>query len=45
MTSSSEGKPTSNPKFFALADWLRHHISPEDSSSGETAGLVHGDFA
>ncbi|KAF7834533.1 putative acyl-CoA dehydrogenase IBR3 [Senna tora] len=41
--STSEGKPASNPKMFALADWLRHHIPPEDSS-GATAGLVHGDF-
>ncbi|PIN12046.1 putative acyl-CoA dehydrogenase [Handroanthus impetiginosus] len=26
-----------------LADWLRQHIPPEDSS-GAAAGLVHGDF-
>ncbi|XP_028786959.1 probable acyl-CoA dehydrogenase IBR3 [Neltuma alba] len=43
IASTSEGKPASNPKMFALADWLRHHIPLEDSS-GATAGLVHGDF-
>ncbi|KAI9114020.1 hypothetical protein K1719_015271 [Acacia pycnantha] len=43
IASTSEGKPASNPKMFALVDWLRHHIPLEDSS-GATAGLVHGDF-
>lgn len=43
VASTSEGKPASNPKMFALIDWLRHHIPSEDSS-GATAGLVHGDF-
>ncbi|XP_027339424.1 probable acyl-CoA dehydrogenase IBR3 isoform X1 [Abrus precatorius] len=43
IASTSEGKPARNPKMFALVDWLQHQIPPEDSS-GETAGLVHGDF-
>lgn len=43
VASTSEGKPASNPKMFALIDWLRHQIPPEDSS-GATGGLVHGDF-
>ncbi|XP_054822134.1 probable acyl-CoA dehydrogenase IBR3 isoform X3 [Prosopis cineraria] len=43
IAATSEGKPASNPKMFALADWLRHHIPLEDSS-GAMAGLVHGDF-
>lgn len=28
---------------FALVDWLKRQIPPEDAS-GATAGLVHGDF-
>ncbi|KHN26530.1 probable acyl-CoA dehydrogenase IBR3 isoform X2 [Glycine soja] len=43
VASTSEGKPASNPKMFALIDWLRNQIPPEDSS-GATGGLVHGDF-
>ncbi|MCI12151.1 acyl-CoA dehydrogenase family protein, partial [Trifolium medium] len=43
VSSTNEGNPASNPKMFALIDWLRHHIPSEDSS-GATAGLVHGDF-
>ncbi|XP_047164617.1 probable acyl-CoA dehydrogenase IBR3 isoform X2 [Vigna umbellata] len=43
VASTSEGKPASNPKMFALIDWLRHQIPSEDSS-GATGGLVHGDF-
>ncbi|KAK2394920.1 Putative acyl-CoA dehydrogenase ibr3 [Trifolium repens] len=43
VSSTNEGKPASNPKMFALIDWLRQHIPSEDSS-GATAGLVHGDF-
>ncbi|TKY72574.1 acyl-CoA dehydrogenase IBR3 [Spatholobus suberectus] len=43
VASTSEGIPASNPKMFALVDWLRHQIPPEDSS-GATGGLVHGDF-
>ncbi|XWS46482.1 hypothetical protein CRYUN_Cryun14cG0071300 [Craigia yunnanensis] len=43
LASTSEGKPERNPKMFELVDWLRKNIPPEDSS-GETGGLVHGDF-
>ncbi|KAG5006004.1 hypothetical protein JHK85_024546 [Glycine max] len=32
VASTSEGKPASNPKMFALIDWLRNQIPPEDSS-------------
>ncbi|KAK7412923.1 hypothetical protein VNO78_04683 [Psophocarpus tetragonolobus] len=43
IASTNEGKPASNPKMFALVDWLQHQIPPEDSS-GAASGLVHGDF-
>ncbi|OIV91981.1 hypothetical protein TanjilG_06609 [Lupinus angustifolius] len=43
IASTSEGKPARNQKMFALIDWLKSQIPPEDSS-GATAGLVHGDF-
>lgn len=43
IASTSEGKPATNPKMFALVDWLKLNIPLEDSS-GATAGLVHGDF-
>ncbi|XP_027115984.1 probable acyl-CoA dehydrogenase IBR3 isoform X2 [Coffea arabica] len=43
LISTGEGKSERNPKMLELADWLRQHIPPEDSS-GTTTGLVHGDF-
>ncbi|XP_049403345.1 probable acyl-CoA dehydrogenase IBR3 [Solanum stenotomum] len=43
LLSTGEGKSRRNPKMLELVDWLRQHIPLEDSS-GETAGLVHGDF-
>ncbi|RAL46287.1 hypothetical protein DM860_016720 [Cuscuta australis] len=43
LLSTGVGKSERNQKMLELADWLREHIPLEDSS-GETAGLVHGDF-
>ncbi|KAH6780153.1 acyl-CoA dehydrogenase-like protein [Perilla frutescens var. hirtella] len=43
LVSTGEGKSNRNPRMVELADWLRQHIPPEDSS-GAAAGLVHGDF-
>lgn len=43
LVSTGEGKSNRNPRMLELADWLRQHIPPEDSS-GAAAGLVHGDF-
>ncbi|CAI9118956.1 OLC1v1020590C1 [Oldenlandia corymbosa var. corymbosa] len=42
INSTGTGKSPRNPKMLELADWLRNHIPPEDSSGA--AGLVHGDF-
>ncbi|KAL1539114.1 putative acyl-CoA dehydrogenase ibr3 [Salvia divinorum] len=43
LVSTGAGKSNRNPRMLELSDWLSQHIPPEDSS-GEAAGLVHGDF-